>query len=298
MGDKVFNMGVGFFITVFVARHLGPEDFGLFSYVVSITAMFSAAGHMGLGGLVVREIVNNPDERGVILGTTLGLRFIGMTIGYCMLMIYAMYYEGFLSQHFLLLSIAGLSLFINSFEVIDFWFQAFVKARYSTISRLSGLFFGSLLKIVFLISGVSVLFFVISNVIQALFVALVFIFIYLIKEDLSIREWRFSSIKAKELFGQGWVIYLGTLLSVIYLKVDQVMLRWLDGSESVGIYALAAQLSEAWYFVPAAIVTSVFPKLIKIRSEDENEFKRRFQQLLDLLLLAAIAIAIASQLHR
>jgi O-antigen/teichoic acid export membrane protein len=70
------------------------------------------------------------------------------------------------------------------------------------------------------------------------------------------------------------------------------MLRWLEGNEAVGVYAVAAQFSEAWYFVPAAIVTSFFPKLIEIRKESREEFEKCFQQLLDFLLILALIIAI------
>src|SRR5690606_10447383 len=81
MAEKFTSLGVGFLISVAVARHLGPEQFGIFSYAISVASLFTAAGHMGLSGLVVREIVKNPREHDAILGTTLGLKFGGMVVG-------------------------------------------------------------------------------------------------------------------------------------------------------------------------------------------------------------------------
>lgn len=292
MGDKVTNLGVSFLVTVAVARYLGPEEFGLYSYVISISSLFAAAGHMGLSGLVVREIVNKPTERGLTLGTTLGLKIIGMGAGYIILLLYAGFYEGVASTEFLLLALGGAVLLLRPFDIIEFWFQAFVQARYVTVARLSGLFVSSALKLSFVFFGVSVIYFVAANVAQAIVVVMIFFAVYLAKSTLKISEWRFSWSRSKELFSQGWMVYLGSIFAVIYLKVDQVMLRWFEGSEAVGIYAVAAQFSEAWYFVPAAIVTSFFPKLIKLREQSQKEFDRRFQQLLDLLLVLALAIAI------
>ncbi|MBE0508635.1 MAG: flippase [Marinospirillum sp.] len=292
MGDKITNLGVGFLVTVVVARYLGPEDFGIFSYAISVAALFAAAGHMGLSGLVVREIVKKPDERGVTLGTTLGLKFIGMALGYTLLLVYAIAYEGVTSIEFTVLAIAGAVLLVRPFDIIDFWFQAFVQARYVTYARLTGLAVSSVLKLLFVFLGFSVVYFVAANLIQAIAIAIAFLFVYKIKSSLKVAEWSFSWSKAKELFSQGWVIYLGSIFAVIYLKVDQVMLRWFEGSEAVGIYAVAAQLSEAWYFVPVAIVASFFPKLIKLKEENPEQFNKRLQQLFDLLFILALGVAV------
>lgn len=292
MGEKVTSLVLSFLVTVLVARYLGPADFGLFSYVMSVSALFTAAGHMGLSGLVVREIVSKPDVRGETLGTSIGLKLLGMGIGYIGLLSYGALYEGITSEEFILLAIAGIVLLMRPFDVVDFWFQAFVQARYVTAARLSGLVVSSALKLAFVFFGASVVYFVVANVVQAIVIMAVFLAIYSAKSSIRITQWTFSWQRAKELFSQGWMVYLGSIFAVIYLKVDQVMLRWFEGAEAVGIYAVAAQFSEAWYFVPAAIVTSVFPKLIKLRENNPETFNKRFQQLLDMLLVLALLVAI------
>ncbi len=296
MGDKVTSISVGFLVTVVIARYLGPEDFGILSYAISVAALFSAAGQMGLSGLVVREIVKRPDDRGVTLGTTLGLKFIGMTLSYTVLLVYSAIYEGIESIEFIALSIAGAALLFRPFDVIDFWFQAFVQAKYVTYAALSGLFISSALKVIFVLFGLSLIYFVLANLIQTIITVMVLYFVYKFNASLRFRDWSFRWLKAKELFKQGWVIYLGSIFAVVYLKIDQVMLRWFEGTEAVGVYAIAAQLSEAWYFVPTAIVASFFPKLIKLREENEKLFNKRLQQLFDLLFVLALGVAIVMTL--
>ena len=292
MGDKISNLAIGFLVTVVVARYLGPEDFGIYSYALSLAALFAAAGHMGLSGLVVREIVKKPDERATILGTTLLLKLSGMLIGYFALVIYAYIYEGLGSIEFNAIAIVGAILIFKSFDIIDFWFQAFIQAKYVTFARLIGLFIDSSLKLVFVFLGLGLIYFVTATLVQSIIVAIALLIAYKIKSIIKISEWKFNWIKAKELLSQGWVIYLGSIFAVIYLKVDQVMLRWYVGAEAVGIYAVAAQISEAWYFIPTAIVASFFPKLIKLREESTEHFNKRLQQLFDLLFIIAIMVAI------
>jgi O-antigen/teichoic acid export membrane protein len=70
------------------------------------------------------------------------------------------------------------------------------------------------------------------------------------------------------------------------------MLKWLLGSESVGVYAVAASLSEVWYFLPAIIVTSLFPKIIQLKETNELNYNKKLQQLYDFLFIIALILAI------
>ena len=74
------------------------------------------------------------------------------------------------------------------------------------------------------------------------------------------------------------------------------MLMWLTTEEDVGTYAVAAQLSDLWAFVPAAIVASVFPALVKLRDENDTKYTARMQQIFDLLAFLAFGLAIATTL--
>lgn len=293
MSDRFLSLGIGFAVTVILARYLGPADFGIFSYATSIVTLFAAAGHMGLSGLVVREIIIKPDERGSTIGATFGLKLLGMGAGYIILLCYGLIFEGVDSIEFAAIVIAGATLLFRPFDVLEFWFQAYIQAKYTAIARVTGVLVGAVLKLLFVFSGLGVLYIVATNLIQAIAVAMIMLVIYKLKSDLSFARWCFSWKKAKSLLGEGWQVYLGSIFSLIYLKSDQIMLRWFDGSEAVGVYAVAAQLSEAWYFIPAAIVASIFPRLIKLREESHLQFNERFQQLLDILLITGLGAAIA-----
>ena len=292
MGERIISIGLAFIATVFIARYLGPEDFGALAYAISLAALFAAAGHMGLSGLVVREIVKDPNGRGEILGTVASLKFIGMVTGYIILLIYAATYEGLGTTNFYLISIAGAALLFRPLDVIDFWFQAFVQARYVAIARLSAHLATTAFKLILVFAGSSLVYFATAQILQTALAALLLLLFFKLKAELKLAHWRFIWSRAYEFLRQAWLIYLGSIFAVIYLKVDQVMLRWLSDTQEVGQYAVAAQLSEAWYFIPTAIVASFFPKLIKLREQDETLFMYRMQQLFDALLLMSLAVAI------
>ena len=53
-------MVVGLFVGVWIARYMGPEQFGIYNYALVFVAMFSALSNLGLDGIVVRNIVRDP----------------------------------------------------------------------------------------------------------------------------------------------------------------------------------------------------------------------------------------------
>ncbi|MDO3377834.1 flippase [Geoalkalibacter halelectricus] len=292
MGEKFFTLGIGFFVTVLLARYLGPEQFGIIAYALSMVALFATAGHMGLSGLVVREIVKKADLRSETLGTTIVLKFLGYALGFIALVIYALLYEERQSVEFWALLIVGSSLLFRPLSVIDFWFQAHVQARFTAIARSCALVIAAAVKVALVIIGAEVLMFAYAHLLEVVLAGIFLAILYRHSAALSLFSWRFNLGRAKELLSQGWMVLLGALFATVYLRIDQVMLKWFIGVEEVGVYAVAAKLSETWYFVPTAIVASLFPRLIKLKETDPQRYAHRLQQIFELLFAIALGVAI------
>lgn len=295
--DKIISLGIGFIVTVIVTRYLGPERFGMLSYAISLTALFASASHMGLGGLVVREIVKNKEERSVILGTSLALKMIGALLGYALLMLYAYKSEGWLTENFYLILLVSTTMLVLPFSgIITFWFESQVQGKYISVAQLSGALSGAALKVLFVVLGASLTYFAFAHIVQSLITGALLLFLFQKRSIFSIASWKFSVDKAKELLASGWVIFLGSFFAVIYLKIDQVMLRWMVGDTAVGVYSVASTMSEVWYFIPTAIVASFFPRLIELKKEDSGLYHKKLQQIFDILFIIALAVAIAVNL--
>lgn len=77
MGEKILRIFMGLFVGIWVARYLGPEQFGLLSYAQSFVFLFTAIATLGLDSIVVRELVKDSSQRNVLLGTAFTLKLIG-----------------------------------------------------------------------------------------------------------------------------------------------------------------------------------------------------------------------------
>ena len=91
------------------------------------------------------------------------------------------------------------------------------------------------------------------------------------------------------------LIFAGMVVSV-YMKIDQVMLKEMLNTKSVGVYAAAVKLCEAWYFVPTAVMASLFPAVIKARKNSETLYEERVQKLYDLMIWGSVAVALPTTL--
>jgi PST family polysaccharide transporter len=107
-----------------------------------------------------------------------------------------------------------------------------------------------------------------------------------------LKKWQISLRYAKELLADSWPLIVSGLAVGLFMKIDQVMLREMVGSESAGIYSAATRISEVWYFIPAVIVSSVSPSIIEAKKMGEGLYYQRLQRLFHLIAGLAFAIAI------
>ena len=284
-------MGVGLFIAVWIARYLGPEQFGLLNYALAIVSFANIFVYLGLSGIMVHELVDKPNENDSVLGTAFFMKVFGSIIAYTIVIIIAYLSTDPASINFWILIVIGLSLFFKPVEVLDAFNESKVLVKYSVKSRSLAFLVVALLKVSLVFSGASLLLLGATLPLESLIAAIFLLFFYR-KQGFSIKAWTFSLDRAKSLIGKSWKLIFSSVFAIIYLKIDQIMLASIIDEREVGVYSVAATLSEAWYFIPAAIVASLFPALIKQKKENYIKYKKRIQQLYDFLFSIAFTIAI------
>src|SRR5690348_14183303 len=57
--DRILRMSVGLVVSVWIARFLGPDQYGLFNYALAFVALFSILATLGLDRIVVRDLVHS-----------------------------------------------------------------------------------------------------------------------------------------------------------------------------------------------------------------------------------------------
>lgn len=291
MGEKILRMAVGLFVGIWVARYLGPNQFGLLNYAQSLVFLFTAISTLGLDGIVVRELVKDESRRDKLMGSVFGLKLFGSIMILPVLALAVQLTSNDAYTNLLIFIIASSAIF-QSFNVIDFYFQSRVLSRYAAWANTIVLAISSTIKIILIMNEAPLTAFAILVTFDALVLAMGLAYFYAKADRQKILAWRFEWQTAKELLKDSWPLILSGLVVSIYMKIDQVMIKEMLDAEAVGQYAAAVRLSEAWYFIPMAVASSLFPSIVNAKKQSEHLYHSRLQQLYTLMIWLAIAIAV------
>lgn len=291
MFGKVLSLVVG----IFIAKFLGPHDFGDLNFAIAFTAIIAAVGTLGLDSFVIREILDQPGKRDEILGTSFWMRFgVSLLLVPFSVFIY-IFFRSIAEQQgaelTLVVTFCASALFFKAFNIIDSYFQSQVRSKFVVQVQNICLVLSSLIKVSFVLLKLPLVYFAFALFIDGLMLAIGLVIIYH-RENLHIRNWTFSVPRAKSLLSKSWPLILSAVMVTLYMQIDVLMLKSFAGSTEAGIYSSAARISEAWYFIPVAIVTSVFPAIIHARKTDLPRYQKRLQNLYDLLVAISLPIAL------
>jgi PST family polysaccharide transporter len=290
--DKIFRLITSLFVGIYLARYLGPMDFGLLNYAMAYVAIFSVIANLGLDSIVIKELSAKPELDPVILGSAWVLKIMGaifsIVLGMSTVIFFGSSNGGLLLIIVLTLSLGGI---FQTADVIDFIYQAKMKAKLSTICRSGAFFIASLVKLFLIYIDASLIAITLASLLEFVISAVSFVYTYQLTGG-EIRKWIFKKSEALRLLKEGWPLFFSGILVLIYLKIDQVMIGSMLGNTAVGIYSVAVKLSEVWYFIPTAITAAVFPAIVKLKGENELAYSKVLEYLYLLMMWLSVLVAI------
>src|SRR3954469_10282852 len=123
-GESIFRLILGFFLGIWIARYLGPQVFGQYSYALALVALFGIFSRLGIDNVLVREIVRSRASRNELLGSAFALKFVGGMVALAAVVCCAVILRTSDPVALALVAIIGTSLVAQSIDVIDMWFQS------------------------------------------------------------------------------------------------------------------------------------------------------------------------------
>lgn len=292
--EQMLRMVAGLLVGIWVARYLGPAQFGLFSYAVAFVALFSSIAKLGLDSIVVRELVREPNLRDAYLGTAFWLKSVGAVLMLGMIGIVAQVTISDATTQLYIFIIASGAIF-QAFEVVGFYFQSKVLSKFVSICGVTQLIVTSLIKLYLMFVQADLFWFVLCSLVDQATLALALYWAYRYQKVGGFYRC-FDRTIAKQLLRDSWPLILSGLVVMIYMRIDQVMIKEILGEKEVGIYTAAVKLSEAWYFVPMMITNSLFPAILNAKKVSEEQYLSRLQRLLTFLVWTSIAVALITTL--
>lgn len=289
--DRLFRLGVGLFVGVWMARYLGPEQFGLLNFATAFVAIFGAFAALGLQGITVRELVRDYDEAPRILGTVCILQLTGGILAFLLIVGVLSYLRPDDALSRSAVAIVGFTLIFQFRKSVSYWFESQVQSKYVVWMENGAFTLATATRIVLILISAPLIAFLWSMLAEVVLATAGLLAVY-VKKVGNLTDWTFRFSRARDLVRDSWPLILSALAVVVYVRIDQVMLGQLAGDQAVGIYSAAARVSEVWYFIPTTVMASAFPAIAKIRVVDYESYDSRFQVLYELMVILALIIAL------
>jgi len=289
--DKILRMGIGLIVIVWVARYLGVQRYGNLNYSLAFVALFSPFVTLGLDNIVIRCIIREPANREQILGTTFWLKLLGGTISLLLTISCILLFRPDDKLTIALVSILSTAGFFQAFDTIDIWFQSQVQSKYTVVAKNSAFILITLMQVTMITFQAPLIAFAWVKVAEFAIGAVGLLISYKFT-GYSISSWRWSFPLAKILLRESWYLILASVGTMIYMRIDQIMLGEMVGNKAVGIYSAATRISEVWYFIPMAISSSVIPSIFRAKEISETLYHQRLKKTIRLLFMLSLIVAL------
>lgn len=289
--DNAVQIAVSFFVGVWVVRYLGPEKYGILSYVMAFVALFGVLAKLGMDSVAIREFVKRPKEKEAIFGTLLFLKFFAGILAFILSLTAVFFLKPGDAPIFWLTAIIALGFIFQISDVFDFWFQSQVQSKYAVYARSAANIFLGFIKIILILMNAPLVAFAWALLLSSAvtFLGMVVAFFH---RDKKIPRMKINWNISKKILRDSWPLILSGVAITVYMKIDQVMIGNMLGNKSVGIYSAAVSLSEMWYFVPTVIAGSVFPAIIYSKKISEKIYFKRMQIMYDFMVWSSVFFAI------
>ena len=280
-----------FLLAWVVSRQLGLAIFGMFSFLTTVVVSASSFSSLGLDVWMVREITKAPEKAKQYLSAILSLKVWTSLV--TIVLIFFIFQATPLSQHSLnLLGILSVSIIFNSISQTlwhygdcfrEFIYHSFLWAASNIIKSLTGI------SLVMFYQDLEML---IIGIVLAESLVLM-LSIYVVRRKYGKFATQFQLLSGCNYLKQSASIGLGVVFSVLYFRLDTVMLQLMTDARTVGFYNAAYKLFELVVVLPHSLMIVLFPRLVEEFHNEKEKFKVSLKKALVVYIGIGSIIALA-----
>lgn len=290
IGQQVFQMGIQLIVGILTARYLGPSNYGTLNYTASFVTFFLAITTLGMDSVIIKKIVDYPEKEGTYIGTALGLRFIASVFSIISVCIIVFVLNPDEPIKLLLVFLQSFQLSFKAIQILDSWFQRYLKSKYVSIGKMIACVVVSVYKIFLLATSKSIVWFAIANSMTDGVIALVEWVFY---KHQGGSKLSFSLSVGKEVIAESYHFIIAGIMTAIYSQMDRIMIGQMLTDYDVGLYTTATAICGMWIFIPTAIITSFQPMIMEIKNTGNDVlYKKRLEQLYSAVIWLCIFVSV------
>jgi len=280
---------ISFVYFIFIARMLGADNTGKFSFALTFTTIFAIFLDFGTNQILIRESARKRENSQRYLSSVLGFKVLSslLVYGVMALVVNLMGYPEITKQ---MVYVAGFVMIVDSFVLSNYAIlRGHQNLRYESggvvLNQIIVLAVGLLVLKMNLGLVVLVAVYLLGSLFNAAYSGLFLGLKLKIFPRLAL-DWEL----VKKILKISWPFALAGLFVRIYSSIDVVMLSKMTTDTDVGIYSVAYKMAFALQFVAVAFSASIYPAFCKYFVESKEDLKRVFVKSMFYLMALAMPL--------
>lgn len=277
-------------LLIFAARILGAEEYGVFSYVLSISVLFSIFADIGIGALLTRNTAKSEETNKSLLATSLAIKLFLILISSLAIIYLVPVFTKIDGVVPLLPLIAALIAIDGLRDLVLAINRAKEKMEIEAgLHVLTNIFIVSVgvLALINFSTSKALLFAYVTGSAIGLIATL-----FVLGKHLT-KIWdAFDKNLVTKIIRDAWPFALLGLLGVVMINTDIVMLGFFRDAAEIGLYSAAQKPIQVIYVIPAIIAAAFLPTATKLIHKDNERLKKLLEQTISTTLLIGIPLAL------
>ena len=267
----IISQAIGLVGFIYIARLLGPENYGIYVTVGVFVGMFSLVTLTGLNKVILREGAKDLSQMGEYLEKTTGTKnlfaFIAIIICIC-----SSFFTSYSMQLRLYIALFSFDLLYSSFSgFFGIVYQAAEKMQYNAVLQILNRIIFVPLAVTFLYMGYGLLTLFLIALFSHFFTLI--INFKLTKKFVIFKFWN-KIAWDKQILKPALIFSILGFTGFLATRIDLVMISLLCSLEDVGIYAVAYTIAQQGSMIRNIIATAFFPIFVKIFHDRTVSWKR------------------------
>lgn len=293
--SQVISSILAFIWTLFTARYLGVNDYGILGAALSLSGLFGAICDVGTMYYASRAICVDLSCEQEYMDKCVSLRFILGGV-YFSLVILSLIVLGWNNYMMIICLIFAVHQFFSSFKsLLVISFQAHEEMKYQALmyiisNIMTFIFIFAVIFTNYGLLGIS-LAYVLGNFIGLAYVLLV------LKKKFVFPKFSFDLKFYKLLLMGGLPFALNAVFYAIYYSIDVVMLNQMSTTYSVGLYNAAYKLVDIFGLFYAVYVATIFPVMSKMFKNDKCALNLSLTKSIKYLSFITIPLSVATMIY-
>ena len=282
---KIAQSLIALIISTISARYLGPSNYGLINYAISVVSFVVPIAQLGLRNILVEEIVSHPEREGQSVGTALIMSIVSSLFCIIGCLAFVLVVNEGERDTLTVCTLYGISLVFQMTEMIQYWYQAKLLSKYTSVTMLISYILVAAYKVYLLTTRKSIYWFATSYAFDYFIISAILLLLY---QKLGNQKLSFSFALGKKMFSRSRYYIVSSMMVTVFSQTDRIMLKMMQGNADTGYYATACTCAGLTAFFFTAIIDSMRPLIFESKKLSRAEYEHNISRLYSIVIYLAL----------